>query len=233
MADGQLFLLPDAGDELARARRLLREWYGRHGDSDTYAVLARTNAELAPFAAVAVETGIPYRAAEDGLLLDQPELDELLEGLPDDERPAVALARASSRSRLARSLLGWALPYQTAVELREAVAEARRRRAELRSDNAQLVLATAHGTKGLEFDHVAVIGMDENVFPSRRTIEEHADPLRAMEEERRLAYVAWTRARRSLVLVYDPAAPSPFLREAFSEAELFVNPWPSATARAA
>jgi hypothetical protein len=67
---------------------------------------------------------------------------------------------------------------------------------------------------------VAVIGMDENVFPSRRTIEEHADPHRAMEEERRLAYVAWTRARRSLVLVYDPFAPSPFLREAFSLGEL-------------
>jgi len=64
---------------------------------------------------------------------------------------------------------------------------------------------------------VAVIGMDEGVFPSRRTIEEHADPLRAMEEERRLAYVAWTRARRSLVLVHDPSAPSPFLREAFSD----------------
>ena len=43
---------------------------------------------------------------------------------------------------------------------------------------------------------------------------------RAYEEERRLAYVAWTRARRSLTLLYDPAAPSPFLLEAFSEEEL-------------
>jgi superfamily I DNA/RNA helicase len=41
-----------------------------------------------------------------------------------------------------------------------------------------------------------------------------------MEEERRLGYVAWTRARRSLVLVYDAASPSPFLAEAFSSAEL-------------
>jgi DNA helicase II / ATP-dependent DNA helicase PcrA len=217
MAQGELFLLPDAGDELARARRLLREWYGRHGDTGTYAVLARTNAELSPFAAVALETGIPYRAAEDGLLLDEPDLDDLLGALPDEERPSVALARAGSRSRLSRSLLGWSLPYSTAGELRDAVLDARRRRAELRRDDAQLVLATAHGTKGLEFDHVAVIGMDEGVFPSRRTIEEHADPLRAMEEERRLAYVAWTRARRSLVLVHDPSAPSPFLREAFSD----------------
>ena len=82
------------------------------------------------------------------------------------------------------------------------------------------MLATAHGTKGLEFDHVAVVGLDENVFPSRRTLEDSDDPKRAMEEERRLAYVAWTRAKRSLTLVYDPVAPSQFMRDAFSEAEL-------------
>jgi len=46
---------------------------------------------------------------------------------------------------------------------------------------------------------------------------------RALEEERRLAYVAWTRARRSLTLVYDPASPSPFLLEAFSDRELGVE----------
>ena len=82
------------------------------------------------------------------------------------------------------------------------------------------MLATAHGTKGLEFDHVAVIGMDDNVFPSRRTLEDSDDPNRSMEEERRLAYVAWTRAKKSLVLVYDPAAPSQFMSDAFSATEL-------------
>ncbi len=97
---------------------------------------------------------------------------------------------------------------------------ARDRRAELRRDDAQLVLATAHGTKGLEFDHVACIGHDEGVFPSRRTLEDADDPVRALEEERRLAYVAWTRAKKSLTIVYDPAAPSVFMREAFSDAEL-------------
>ena len=82
------------------------------------------------------------------------------------------------------------------------------------------MLATVHGTKGLEFDHVAVIGLDEGVFPSRRSLDEAPDPERALEEERRLCYVAWTRPRRSLTLLYDPDAPSIFLREAFSEAEL-------------
>ena len=78
-----------------------------------------------------------------------------------------------------------------------------------------LTLATAHSTKGLEFDHVAVVDMDAGRFPSQRSLDDADDPVRALEEERRLAYVAWTRARRSLTLVYDPAAPSRFLLEAF------------------
>jgi superfamily I DNA/RNA helicase len=134
---------------------------------------------------------------------------------------ANALARGHTRTNRAhRSLIAWALPYATTSELRAAIAAARQQRAALRQDDADLILATAHGTKGLEFDHVAVIGMDEHVFPSRRTLEDSDDPKRALEEERRLAYVAWTRARKSLTLVYDPTAPSTFMREAFSPAEL-------------
>jgi superfamily I DNA/RNA helicase len=62
--------------------------------------------------------------------------------------------------------------------------------------------------------------MDAGRFPSARSLADAADPARAMEEERRLAYVAWTRARRSLTLVYDPAHPSAFLLEAFDSEEL-------------
>jgi DNA helicase II / ATP-dependent DNA helicase PcrA len=221
VAAGALLLAPDGGDEVARARRLLKGW--ARAAPGIHAVLARTNAELAPYAAVAIELGIAYRAAEDGLLLDEPRLDELLAGLPSAGHPAVHLARTAGADPLARALLAWSVPHRSAAGLRLAVDEARRLRAQLRRDDAELVLATAHGTKGLEFDHVAVIGMDDGVFPSRRTIEEHADPIRALEEERRLAYVAWTRARRSLLLVYDPAAPSQFLGEAFTAQELGID----------
>lgn len=224
-AHGQLLLAADPGDEIARARRLLREWVGQ--SSGVHAVLARTNAELAPFAAVAIELGIPYRAADDGLLLDDPLVDELLSELERDARggpPAVVLARAADRRPVARAILSWAIRYATVPQLRAAIDEARRRRRELRRDDADLVLATAHGTKGLEFDHVACIGLDDGTFPSRRTLDESDDPVRALEEERRLAYVAWTRARRSLLLVYDPGAPSVFLREAFTDAELGLLP---------
>jgi superfamily I DNA/RNA helicase len=91
---------------------------------------------------------------------------------------------------------------------------------DLRRDDARLSLATTHSTKGAEFDHVAVVGMEEGRFPSGRAVADAEDPHRALEEERRLGYVAWTRARRTLTLSYDPAVPSPFLLEAFSPEEL-------------
>ena len=221
-AAGELILAPDPGDDVSRARRLLSRWLlsapGQH------AILARTNAELAPFAAIAIEMGIPYRAAEDGLLLDDPAIEGTLAALrvaPAEVPIAVTVARTASRSRRAHdALLAWSLGARDSKDLIAAVDEARARRARLRRDDAGLILATAHGTKGLEFDHVACIGLDDGIFPSRRTLEDADDPVRGLEEERRLCYVAWTRAKRSLTLVYDPQAPSIFLREAFSEEEL-------------
>ena len=118
------------------------------------------------------------------------------------------------------ALVGWAASYATLAELRAAIDEHRARLAELRRDDAALTLATAHSTKGLEFDHVAVIGLDAGRFPSARSLRDAPEPERALEEERRLAYVAWTRACRTLTLSYDPASPSQFMLEAFSEAEL-------------
>ena len=130
---------------------------------------------------------------------------------------------------LLAALIGWAAPYATLAELRAAIHAHRMRLAELRRDDAALTLATAHSTKGLEFDHVAVIGMDAGRFPSARSLRDAPEPERTLEEERRLAYVAWTRARRSLTLVYDPSSPSQFMLEAFTESELGLD---SATDRA-
>jgi len=226
-AAGRLVLAPDPGDALARARRLFDAWYG-HEDGG-YAVLARTNAELAPFAAIAIERGIPYQAAQEGLLLDEAALDRLVgglrslpvaAGLPLDALDRTLRSMTDVSTTLRRSILGWAAPHGSGPAFAEAIEAARRRRVELHQEGARLVLATMHTTKGLEFDHVAVIGLDEGAFPSERTLTEASDPARALEEERRLAYVAWTRARKSLLLLYDPAVPSPFLREAFDEAEL-------------
>ena len=119
---------------------------------------------------------------------------------------------------LLAALLAWAAAYPTLTALTSAVVVARERLATLRAAEPRLTLATAHSTKGLEFDHVVVIGMSEGRFPSPRALADAGDPTRALEEERRLAYVAWTRARRSLTLAYEPDSPSRFLVEAFGPA---------------
>jgi len=67
-------------------------------------------------------------------------------------------------------------------------------------DNEKVLLMTLHSAKGLEFEHVYLAGMEENVFPSYMTLQtEDSDP-EGIEEERRLAYVGITRAKRNLTL---------------------------------
>ena len=184
-----------------------------------------------PAVAVALELGWPFRAPRIELPLESPLVDEALGLLRETpgRHPLVAIghvrreAGATGRRDLAGvlgDLLGWAAACATVEALAAAVGNARSRLMELRRDDAPFSLATAHATKGLEFDHVVVLGMEEGRFPSARSVQDAADPARALEEERRLAYVAWTRARRTLTLLYDPLVPSPFLLEAFSPEEL-------------
>jgi DNA helicase-2/ATP-dependent DNA helicase PcrA len=59
-----------------------------------------------------------------------------------------------------------------------------------------VTLITLHSTKGLEFDHVFLTGMEEGISPHSRALNEE----KGIEEERRLVYVGMTRARKSLTL---------------------------------
>ena len=65
------------------------------------------------------------------------------------------------------------------------------------SDDA-IVMMTMHSSKGLEFPHVYLVGFEDGLFPGMRTIGDHEE----MEEERRLCYVAITRAKQTLTISY-------------------------------
>ncbi|SYV91418.1 DNA helicase II [Mesomycoplasma hyorhinis] len=60
---------------------------------------------------------------------------------------------------------------------------------------------TIHAAKGLEFQNVFLIGMSEGVFPTKKTLESYDQEL--LEEERRLAFVAITRAKERLFISYS------------------------------
>ena len=66
------------------------------------------------------------------------------------------------------------------------------------NDPDKVTLMTIHMAKGLEFSHVYVVGMEEDLFPSQMMLSSRAD----LEEERRLFYVAITRAQQKLFLTY-------------------------------
>jgi DNA helicase-2/ATP-dependent DNA helicase PcrA len=66
------------------------------------------------------------------------------------------------------------------------------------ADDAKLSMMTLHGAKGLEFDTVFLPGWEEGVFPNQRALDEGG--LKSLEEERRLAYVGITRARKRAII---------------------------------
>lgn len=71
------------------------------------------------------------------------------------------------------------------------------------ADNANsfqeaVTLMTIHTAKGLEFEYVFVAGLEENIFPHSRSLFDQSE----LEEERRLAYVAVTRAKRQVFLIH-------------------------------
>lgn len=86
-------------------------------------------------------------------------------------------------------------------------------------DLEKVTLMTVHAAKGLEFDAVFIVGLEENLFPSDMS----GDGEREIEEERRLFYVAMTRARKYLTLLFattrfkygsvDFCTPSRFLKD--------------------
>jgi len=194
--------------------------------------LARTRAELTPLLLALVRAGVPHRAAAPPIVEDHRVLALVREaGCPaPDRHPFHVLRglrvdhgweRGSETGDLLSdadhdaldALLSWTVGFRTTDAFVAAFNVARARIATLRSPDATIELATVHAAKGREWQTVVLVGFEADRIPNRRALLGAADPARALEEERRLAYVALTRATRRLILATNPARPSPFLAE--------------------
>ncbi len=144
-------------------------------------------------------------AAADYRLPDDDPSEQDLAGVPDDERPLPAL---SAQPTLGEALRLW-------LESVSLVADADA----VDPEQGSVTLMTLHAAKGLEFDSVAVIGVENGLLPHSRA----SDGEDSIEEERRLLFVGMTRAERALVVssaavrtvrgVRQASIESEFLRE--------------------
>ena len=116
------------------------------------------------------------------------------EDMLQKERSAESAGRLENLSELARAME----EYDTLTDFLEHVSLVMDNDA--RNDGEKVTIMTMHAAKGLEFDHVFLPGWEEGVFPSQRSLDEGG--LASLEEERRLAYVAITRARRRCTILH-------------------------------
>jgi DNA helicase-2/ATP-dependent DNA helicase PcrA len=126
----------------------------------------------------------------------------------DDDDPAAGADSALANAPAARNLRAF-LDQSALIESTDQLAR----------DTQGVTLMTIHGSKGLEFDHVFLSGMEDELFPSLRDKQDREQE----EEERRLAYVAITRARKHLTMTnarrrrvygqFKDTSPSRFLFE--------------------
>ena len=122
----------------------------------------------------------------------------LMQGLRDENTPE-SLARLENVHELINAVAEFASsspggePRTLSEFLQEVslVADVDR----LADDENRVTLMTLHASKGLEYPHVFIIGMEENLLPHRVSVEEDN-----IEEERRLAYVGITRAQQTLTM---------------------------------
>ncbi len=186
------------------------------------AVLARTNAQLGAIASKCLAEKIPYQVRNNERFFERSDVRDFLKGVRQasviptqganwlDELRTLAqpfITSAVTDGATALLHLAYELdadPAFTPKSLRSYLREVEER-AEQNNPPVMPVttLATLHAAKGLEWDHVFLIGVSEGILPTNEN---------SVAEERRLFYVGITRARLNLVLSYRPR-PSRFLDE--------------------
>ncbi|RIA36620.1 DNA helicase-2/ATP-dependent DNA helicase PcrA [Hephaestia caeni] len=136
----------------------------------------------------------------DGAPLPHPELAQIIldesgyTAMLQADKSAEAAGRLENLTELVRAMeeyetLGAFLEHVSLVMDNDAT-----------TDEAKVTIMTIHAAKGLEFDTVFLAGWEEGLFPSQRALDEGG--LASLEEERRLAYVAITRARRRATILH-------------------------------
>ena len=198
----------------------------------TLCFLSRTRGELTPILLALVHAGVRHTTAIPPIVESERvvALIDDARGIETPEHPfhvlrRLRIGRGWSRDNPASdhlgdedhaaldALLGWTAGFARLDDFVAAYDAARARVAALRDPSATVELATVHASKGREWETVMLIGFEADRIPNRRSLIDAEEPGRALEEERRLAYVAVTRATRQLILAFDPSRPSPFLAE--------------------
>jgi DNA helicase-2/ATP-dependent DNA helicase PcrA len=110
------------------------------------------------------------------------------------ERSAESAGRLENLTELSRAME----EYETLGDFLEHVSLVMDNEAS--SDEEKVTIMTIHAAKGLEFDQLFLVGWEEGVFPSQRALDEGG--LASLEEERRLAYVAITRAKKRCTILH-------------------------------
>jgi len=149
--------------------------------------LARFVADIARWRQMSGEIPHPELAR---ILLDESGYTAMLQA----ERSAEAAGRLENLAELTRAMeeyenLGAFLEHVSLVMDNDS-----------QQSGARVTIMTIHAAKGLEFPNVFLAGWEEGVFPSQRALDEGG--LASLEEERRLAYVALTRARRNATIIH-------------------------------
>jgi DNA helicase-2/ATP-dependent DNA helicase PcrA len=177
-------LTPQARRSLGRFVADIARWRGMHEDSS----LSRSDGE-GDRSAQPSGGGVPHPELA-RIVLEESGYTAMLQA----DRSAEAAGRLENLAELTRAME----EYETLQAFLEHVSLVMDNDENRQGD--KVTIMTIHAAKGLEFDTVYLPGWEEGVFPSQRAMDEGG--LASLEEERRLAYVAITRARRKCTILH-------------------------------
>jgi DNA helicase II / ATP-dependent DNA helicase PcrA len=143
------------------------------------------------------------------LLLDRTKYDEWLKARYDDKGEYEA--RSRNVNELANSIATFSRenPHADVADYLQSISLYTD--GDDKSDGNAIRLMSLHASKGLEFDAVYIIGLEQGILPHEKAIKDRAD--RGLEEERRLCYVGFTRARKLLRVAWCQSRQDVFSRD--------------------